>query len=74
MIKFLDAVGFNLSSFFISVRCFFQYNTIELLIYSDVYLQQTFVFKAISKQLNVLVGCNLTYTKSLSTSYFEMDG
>ena len=35
---------------------------------------KAFVFKAISKQLNVLVGCNLTYTKPLSTSYFEMDG
>ena len=31
------------------------------------------VFKPISKQLNILVGCNLSFTKSLNTPYFEMD-
>ena len=33
--------------------------------------RKAFVFKSISDQLNVLVGCNLSFTKSLNTSYFE---
>ena len=32
------------------------------------------VFKPISKKLNIILGCNLSFTKSLNTSYFEMDG
>ena len=34
--------------------------------------RKAFVFKPISKQLNILVGCNLSFTKSLNTSYFAM--
>ena len=37
-------------------------------------LKYVFIFKLISNQLNILVGCNLTFTKSLNASYFEMDG
>ena len=37
--------------------------------------RKAFVFKHISDQLNILVGrCYLSFTKSLNTSYFEMDG
>ena len=36
--------------------------------------RKAFVFKPISNQLIILVGCNLSFTKSLKTSYFEMDG
>ena len=36
--------------------------------------RKVFVFKPISKQLNIIVGCNLSFTKSLDTSYFEMNG
>ena len=36
--------------------------------------RKAFVFTPTSNQLNVLVGCNLSFTKSLNTSYFEMDG
>ena len=36
--------------------------------------RKAFVFKPISNQLNVLAGCNLSFTKSLNTSYFEIDG
>ena len=35
---------------------------------------QAFVFKPISKQLNIFVGCNLSFTKFLNNFYFEMDG
>ena len=35
---------------------------------------EAFVFKPISTQLNILVGCNLSFTKSLNTSYLERDG
>ena len=48
-------------SFLISVRC-------RLCFLSKI------VFKTISNQLNILVGCNLSFTKSLNTSYFEVDG
>ena len=46
---------------------------------SDCYTQlcnyrEDFVFKPISNQLNILVGCNLSSTKSLNVSYLEMDG
>ena len=36
--------------------------------------QSTFVFKPISNQLNIVVGCNLSFTRSLNASYLEMDG
>ena len=36
--------------------------------------RKALVFKPISNQLNILVGCNLSFTKPLNTSYFEMDG
>ena len=36
--------------------------------------RKAFVFKHISNQLNILVGCDLSFTKSLNTSYFEMAG
>ena len=32
------------------------------------------VFKPIGNQENVLVGCNWSFTKSLNTSYFQIDG
>ena len=32
------------------------------------------VFKPISNQLNILVGCNLSFTQSLNTSYLEVNG
>ena len=32
------------------------------------------VFKPISNQLNILVGFNSSFTKSLNTSNFEIDG
>ena len=35
---------------------------------------KAFVFKSISSQLDILVGCNLSFTKSLSTAYIEMNG
>ena len=35
------------------------------------YVPTTFVIKPISKQLNILVGCNLSFTKALNTSYLE---
>ena len=36
--------------------------------------RKAFVFKPISNQLNILTGCKLSFTESLNTSYFEMDG
>ena len=36
--------------------------------------QSTFVFIPISNQLNIVVGCNLSFTRSLNASYLEMDG
>ena len=35
---------------------------------------KVFVCKPIINQLNVLVGCNLSFTKSLNIFYFEIDG
>ena len=35
---------------------------------------KAFVFIPISKQLNILVGYNFSFTNSLNNSYFEMDG
>ena len=35
---------------------------------------KSFLVKHISKQLNIFVGYNLTFTKSLNTSYLEMEG
>ena len=35
---------------------------------------KAFVFKPITNWLNILVGCNASFTKSLNTSYFKMDG
>ena len=32
------------------------------------------VFKPISNQLNILVGCNLSFTQSLNTLYLEVNG
>ena len=37
-------------------------------------LKYVFIFKPFSNQLNIFVGCNLSFTKSLNASYFEMDG
>ena len=36
--------------------------------------RKVFVFKPITNQLNILVGCNLSFTKFLNSSYFEMGG
>ena len=36
--------------------------------------RKAFVLKSISNQLNILGGCNLSFTKSLNTSYCEVDG
>ena len=36
--------------------------------------RKVFVFKSISNQLNIHVGYNLSFTKSLNTSSFEMTG
>ena len=46
---------------------------------SDYYTQlrhyrEEFVFKPICNQLNILVGCNLNFTRALIVSYLEMDG
>ena len=35
--------------------------------------RKAFVFKPISNQSNILVGCNLSSNKSLNTSGFEMN-
>ena len=35
--------------------------------------REQFVFKPISSQFNI-VGCNLSFTRSLNASYPEMDG
>ena len=35
--------------------------------------REAFVFKSISNQLNILLGCNLSSTKSLNTCDFEVD-
>ena len=47
---------------------------IELLIHSNMYLQKSILFKHISNQQHILVGCKLKFNKSLNTSDFEMDG
>ena len=36
--------------------------------------RKEFVFKPFSNHLFILVGWNLSFTNSLHTSYFEMDG
>ena len=36
--------------------------------------REEFVFKPISNQLNILVGCNLRFTGSLNTFYLEIGG
>ena len=36
--------------------------------------REEFVFKPISNQLNILVGCNLSFTGPSNASYFEMVG
>ena len=36
--------------------------------------KEEFVLKPISNQLNILVGCNLSFIGSLNASYLEMDG
>ena len=36
--------------------------------------REEFEFKSISNQLNILVSCNLNFTRSLNASYLEMDG
>ena len=36
--------------------------------------REEFVFKPISNQFNIVVGCNLSFTRSLNASYLEMDG
>ena len=46
---------------------------------SDCYAQlcnyrEEFVLKQISSQLNILVGNNLSFTRSLNVSYLQMDG
>ena len=35
---------------------------------------KVYVFKPISNQLNIFVGCIFSFTQSLNSSYFEMDG
>ena len=35
--------------------------------------REEFVFKPVNDQLNIIVGCNLSFTRSLNASYFEMD-
>ena len=35
--------------------------------------RKAFVFKPISNQLHILVGWNLSFIKSLNTSYLKMD-
>ena len=35
--------------------------------------RKAFVFKPVSNQLHILVGCNLSFTKSLNTSHIEME-
>ena len=36
--------------------------------------REEIVFKPISNQLNILVGCNLSFTGSLNTFYLEIGG
>ena len=36
--------------------------------------REKIVFKPISSQFNIVVGCNLSFTRSLNASYLEMDG
>ena len=36
--------------------------------------RKEFVFQVISNQLNILAGCNLTFTRFLNASYLEMNG
>ena len=36
--------------------------------------REEFVFKPISSQFNIFVGCNLNFSRSLNASYLEMDG
>ena len=36
--------------------------------------RKAFAFKPICNQLNILVDCNLSFTKSLNTSYFKVNG
>ena len=35
--------------------------------------REEFVFKPISNQLNIIAVCNLSFTRSLNASYFEMN-
>ena len=36
--------------------------------------REEFKFKPISTQVDIFVGCNLSFTRSLNVSYLEMDG
>ena len=36
--------------------------------------REQFVFKPISSQFNIVVGCNLSFNRSLNACYVEMDG
>ena len=43
--------------------------------YTQLYnYREEFILKLISNQLNILVGCNLTFTRSVNVSYLQMDG
>ena len=37
------------------------------------YKEEFFLFKPISNQLNILVGCNLSFSRSLNAFYLELD-
>ena len=36
--------------------------------------REEFMFKPISSQFNVVVGCKISFTRSLNASYLEIDG
>ena len=36
--------------------------------------REAFVFKPISNQLDILAGCNVSFTRWLNASFLEMDG
>ena len=58
-------------SFFVSIKyiVFFLSKIQQKYLYTQMCIQRkAFVFKPISNQLNILVGCNLSLTKSLNTS------
>ena len=46
----------------------------ELLLLSIVSVQKSILFNPISNLLNILVGSNLSFNKSLNAPYLEVDG